>query len=77
MECFREIFHTTSDDGDGATIVKPVILNKSSTNGGENPFGATFCYGTGQLIVEVMDNSHLATVIIYEDQRAIMCPERR
>lgn len=37
---------------------KPVVLNKSSfvsgtLDGGENPFGSTFCYGTDQIIVEV------------------------
>ena len=55
-------------DEDGGEIIKPVVLNKSSTNGGENPFGSTFCYGRDQLIMEVLDNSYIATVIIYGDQ---------
>lgn len=41
-------------------------MNRTSTNDNENPFGASFCYGNEQIIVEVTDNSHIATLTIYE-----------
>ena len=68
MQLDREIFSTTNGEDDGK-FVNPVILNKSSTNGGEAMFGATFCYGREQLIVEVTDKSYLATVVIFQDDR--------
>ncbi|KAE9548618.1 hypothetical protein FO519_008175 [Halicephalobus sp. NKZ332] len=70
LEEFRQIFLTP--DEDGGEIIKPVVLNKSSTNGGENPFGSTFCYGRDQLIMEVLDNSYIATVIIYNNQPEVV-----
>ncbi|VDN06151.1 unnamed protein product [Thelazia callipaeda] len=46
----------------GDTSVQPVVLTRSGT---DNPFGSTFCYGTDQVIVEVMDNGFIASVIIF------------
>uniref|UniRef100_A0A7E4UQA1 SERPIN domain-containing protein n=1 Tax=Panagrellus redivivus TaxID=6233 RepID=A0A7E4UQA1_PANRE len=70
LDEFREIFASpeVDDDGNmtGETIVKPVVVNKCST-GAENPFGATFCYGHKQLIVECLDDSHVATVILFPE----------
>jgi hypothetical protein len=68
LESYREIFATTNGHDD-EKFVSPVILNKNSTNGGDAFFGATFCYGREQLIVEVTDTSFLATVVIYQDER--------
>uniref|UniRef100_A0AC34F5C8 Uncharacterized protein n=1 Tax=Panagrolaimus sp. ES5 TaxID=591445 RepID=A0AC34F5C8_9BILA len=68
LESYREIFATTNGEDD-EKFVSPVILNKNSTNGGDAFFGATFCYGREQLIVEVTDTSFLATVVIYQDER--------
>ncbi|KAI6241192.1 hypothetical protein M3Y99_00342500 [Aphelenchoides fujianensis] len=47
-------------------ICNPVVVNRASANDGENPFGSTFCYGNDQLIVEVLDNGHIATLTVYE-----------
>uniref|UniRef100_A0AC34RBW0 Uncharacterized protein n=1 Tax=Panagrolaimus sp. JU765 TaxID=591449 RepID=A0AC34RBW0_9BILA len=69
LEDFRHIFLTPDEEGEREGIIKPVVLNKSSTNGGENPFGSTFCYGRSQLIMEVLDNSYIATVIIYDERQ--------
>ncbi|CAG9529886.1 unnamed protein product [Cercopithifilaria johnstoni] len=46
----------------GDTTVQPVVLSRSGT---ENPFGSTFCYGTDQVIVEVMDNGFIASVTLF------------
>uniref|UniRef100_A0A1I7XZD1 ABM domain-containing protein n=1 Tax=Steinernema glaseri TaxID=37863 RepID=A0A1I7XZD1_9BILA len=60
FEEFSQIFHGNADE-----VSKPVVLNRNS--GTENPFGSTLCYGTDQVIVEVMENpQHIAAVIIYE-----------
>ncbi|KAI1731455.1 UPF0183 protein T01G9.2 [Ditylenchus destructor] len=82
LEQFRSLFtnnacvNNEDDDEDApenrtynnsANYNRPVVLNKSSSaSDGENPFGSTFCYGTDQVIVEVMDNSHIASVILYQ-----------
>lgn len=44
------------------TTTQPVVLNRSAT---ENPFESTFCYGTSQVIVEVMRNGLIASVTIF------------
>uniref|UniRef100_A0A915PHT2 Uncharacterized protein n=1 Tax=Setaria digitata TaxID=48799 RepID=A0A915PHT2_9BILA len=46
----------------GDTAVQPVVLSRSGT---ENPFGPTFCYGTNQVIVEVMDNGFISSVTLF------------
>jgi len=81
LEEFQSMFSTCSPEDEGvngdegsmarnvALNNKPVILNKCAspvTNDGENPFGSSFCYGTNQLIVELMDNSHIASVVLFE-----------
>ncbi|KAH7728429.1 hypothetical protein AAVH_03740 [Aphelenchoides avenae] len=66
LEDFRSVFAT--EDGNGMS--KPVVLNKNLSSDGENPFGSTFCYGIDQVIVEVMDNSHIASLILYETDDA-------
>ncbi|KAK0429348.1 hypothetical protein QR680_011334 [Steinernema hermaphroditum] len=61
FEEFSQIFHGNADE-----VSKPVVLNRNYS-GTENPFGSTLCYGTDQVIVEVMENpQHIASVIIYE-----------
>ncbi|TKR92108.1 hypothetical protein L596_006824 [Steinernema carpocapsae] len=64
FEEFSHIFHGNADE-----VSKPVVLNRNCS-GAENPFGSTLCYGTDQVIVEVMDNpQHIASVIIYEGKK--------
>ncbi|XP_076470414.1 phagosome assembly factor 1-like [Babylonia areolata] len=43
---------------------KPVIVNRSSCTNTSNPFGSTFCYGVQDLILEVMQNQHIASVTL-------------
>jgi len=68
LEQLRDIFINDANE-DGEIACKPVILNKSTFDG-ENPFGSSFCYGTDQMIVEVMDNSHIASVTIIKPNLA-------
>lgn len=66
LEELRELFADHLNEDLSASIgVKPVILNKcSSVLDGENPFGSTFCYGTDQIIVEIMGNSYIASLTL-------------
>lgn len=50
-----------------ASYSGPVVLNKCCSEG-ENPFGSTFCYGTDQLIFEVLDNGHIASVVVFDPE---------
>lgn len=45
---------------------RPVILNRSSSTNTSNPFGSTFCYGVQDMIFEVMQNQHIASVALYQ-----------
>ncbi|KAK3086507.1 hypothetical protein FSP39_019366, partial [Pinctada imbricata] len=45
---------------------RPVILNRSSSTNTSNPFGSTFCFGVQDLIFEVMQNQHIASVTLYK-----------
>ncbi|XP_064599085.1 phagosome assembly factor 1-like [Liolophura sinensis] len=47
---------------------RPVILNRSSSTNTSNPFGSTFCYGVQDMIFEVMQNHHIASVTLYQAQ---------
>uniref|UniRef100_A0A183BHH2 Uncharacterized protein n=1 Tax=Globodera pallida TaxID=36090 RepID=A0A183BHH2_GLOPA len=76
LDEFRSIFTPASQcssiddefsESDEPTGGGPVVLNKCSSEG-ENPFGATFCYGTNQLIVEVLDNGHIASVVLFDER---------
>lgn len=44
---------------------RPVVLNRASSTNTTNPFGSTFCYGYQDIIFEVMPNSHIASVTLY------------
>ncbi|CAG5135294.1 unnamed protein product, partial [Candidula unifasciata] len=44
---------------------RPVILNRSASTNTSNPFGSTFCYGVQDLIFEVLQNQHIASVTLY------------
>ncbi|RCN51392.1 hypothetical protein ANCCAN_02545 [Ancylostoma caninum] len=44
---------------------QPVVVSRN-TQEDRNPFGSTFCYGTDQIVVEVMDNGHIAAVTLFE-----------
>ncbi|KAI6207695.1 RNA cytidine acetyltransferase [Aphelenchoides besseyi] len=61
-----EDFKAAFADPETGIAANPVVVNRAPTNEGENPFGSTFCYGNDQLIVEVLDNGHIATLIVYE-----------
>ena len=45
---------------------QPVILNRSVSTNTSNPFGSTFCYGVQDLIFEIMQNQHIASVTLYK-----------
>lgn len=45
---------------------RPVILNRSSSTNTSNPFGSTFCFGIQDMIFEVMQNQHIASVALYQ-----------
>lgn len=47
-------------------LEKPVVLNRASSTNTTNPFGSTFCYGVQDMIFEVMNNNHIASVMIYQ-----------
>uniref|UniRef100_A0A0N4ZN84 CUB domain-containing protein n=1 Tax=Parastrongyloides trichosuri TaxID=131310 RepID=A0A0N4ZN84_PARTI len=61
-----EEFNTVFACNDSDATIKPVVLNRGGPNEGENPFGATFCYGTEQMIFEVMENGHIGSIILFE-----------
>nr|CAD2193124.1 unnamed protein product [Meloidogyne enterolobii] len=70
LEAFRSLFdhhqtHSNITSGNNDTFSGPVVLNKSSSEG-ENPFGSSFCYGTDQMIFEVLDNGHIASVVLFD-----------
>lgn len=44
---------------------RPVVLNRASSTNTTNPFGSTFCYGYQDIIFEVMPNSHIASLTLY------------
>lgn len=47
---------------------RPVVLNRSSSTNTTNPFGSTFCFGVQDMIFEVMQNNHIASVTLYQLQ---------
>lgn len=49
----------------GVVKPRPVVLSRQE----QQPFGSTFCYGTKQVIVEVMENSYLSSVTIYDGSK--------
>ncbi|NIG60612.1 UPF0183 protein C16or [Pontoporia blainvillei] len=53
----------------GHPVEKPVALHKSCSPDNTNPFGSTFCFGLQRMIFEVMQNNHIASVIIYGPPR--------
>jgi hypothetical protein len=76
LDEFRSIFDLGPNDEEGhggplsasaESFGGPVVLNKCCSEG-ENPFGSTFCYGTEQLIFEVLDNGHIASVVIFDPE---------
>ncbi|XP_074646338.1 phagosome assembly factor 1-like isoform X2 [Tubulanus polymorphus] len=48
---------------------RPVVLNRASSTNTTNPFGSTFCYGVQDMIFEVMQNNHIASVTIYKPEK--------
>uniref|UniRef100_A0A1I8BF86 Uncharacterized protein n=1 Tax=Meloidogyne hapla TaxID=6305 RepID=A0A1I8BF86_MELHA len=71
LEAFRSLFDQNNNNSSNTTandsFSGPVVLNKSCSEG-ENPFGSTFCYGTEQMIFEVLDNGHIASVVLFDPQ---------
>ncbi|ELT94845.1 hypothetical protein CAPTEDRAFT_124552 [Capitella teleta] len=45
---------------------RPVVLNRASSTNTSNPFGSTFCYGVQDMIFEVMQNDHIASITLYQ-----------
>ncbi|WAR12750.1 CP070-like protein [Mya arenaria] len=50
---------------------RPVILNRASSTNTSNPFGLTFCYGVQDMVFEVMQNQHIASVAIYQHKTTV------
>lgn len=44
---------------------RPVVLHRSSSTNCSNLFGSTFCYGYQDIIFEIMNNGHIASVTFY------------
>ena len=44
---------------------KPVVLNRTSSTNTTNPFGSTLCYGYQDIIFEVMQNQHIASITFF------------
>ncbi|XP_075244574.1 phagosome assembly factor 1-like [Convolutriloba macropyga] len=45
---------------------KPVVLTRASCDNNTNPFGPTFCYNIANIIIEVMQNSYIASLTIFD-----------
>ncbi|XP_050432757.1 PHAF1 protein CG7083 [Adelges cooleyi] len=45
---------------------RPVVLNRGSSENSTNPFGSTFCYGYQDMVFEVMQNQHIASITFYQ-----------
>lgn len=45
---------------------RPVVLNRGSSENSTNPFGSTFCYGYQDMVFEVMQNQHIASITFYK-----------
>jgi hypothetical protein len=48
-----EDFSNIMCECDARWNMQPVVLNRMSSSGIDNPFGSTFCYGYGNAIIEV------------------------
>lgn len=46
---------------------RPVVLNRGSSDNSTNPFGSTFCYGYQDMVFEIMQNQHIASVMFYKN----------
>lgn len=46
---------------------RPVVLNRGSSENSTNPFGSTFCYGYQDMVFEVMQNQHIASITFYKN----------
>ena len=44
---------------------RPVVLHRASSTNCSNLFGSTFCYGYQDIIFEVMNNGHIASLTFY------------
>lgn len=62
-ETVSEFTSTTNLSGCQDRMERPVVLTRSSSN---NPFGSSLCYGVQDMIFEVLDNDHLASVTLYQ-----------
>jgi len=50
---------------------RPVVLHRASSTNCSNPFGSTFCYGYQDIIFEVMNNGHLASLTFYNSAQTV------
>ncbi|EPB76283.1 hypothetical protein ANCCEY_04645 [Ancylostoma ceylanicum] len=60
---FNDICGVFTDASGEYEEPQPVVVSRN-TQEDRNPFGSTFCYGTDQIVVEVMDNGHIAAVTL-------------
>ncbi|KHN86875.1 UPF0183 protein T01G9.2 [Toxocara canis] len=63
----RESFIDRFTEGTDMATQQVVLSRneKRSRSDAENPFGSTVCYGTNQVIVEVMSNGLIASVTLF------------
>ncbi|ULU10394.1 hypothetical protein L3Y34_014589 [Caenorhabditis briggsae] len=59
---FDEFSHEFMGD---SSSPRPVVLSRHE----QQPFGSSFCYGTKQIIVEVMENGFLSSLSIYDGSK--------
>ncbi|EYC02990.1 hypothetical protein Y032_0096g2882 [Ancylostoma ceylanicum] len=62
---FNDICGVFTDASGEYEEPQPVVVSRN-TQEDRNPFGSTFCYGTDQIVVEVMDNGHIAAVTLFD-----------
>ncbi|CRK92996.1 CLUMA_CG006588, isoform A [Clunio marinus] len=53
---------------------RPVVLHRASSTNCSNLFGSTFCYGYQDIIFEVMNNGHIASVTFYNTSQNVFSP---
>ena len=49
----------------GQTEEEPYYLKRNPSTNVVNPFGSSQCFGSGNLIFEVMENGYIASVTIF------------
>lgn len=53
---------------------RPVVLHRASSTNCSNLFGSTFCYGYQDIIFEIMNNGHIASLTFYNTSQNVFSP---